>query len=174
MLLLKIQSLVIITQGLGNKMKGIITVTYIHMACHLSRGKNHVFIYTCRWTGFLSVKQLNPSICMIYRLQTTKKTANSNSVLHSSPYLQACALVRERRAKETCDNAHDCLGYITLQRGICMLPVTGVVAHLGKDRKDISMTHSHWVTLPACGQQVKHCMLSCHNHPNPRCYYKTG
>lgn len=49
-------------------------------------------------------------------------------------YLETGALVRERRAKEARDNAHDSLGYITLQDGICMLPVAGVVAHLGKDR----------------------------------------
>lgn len=47
-----------------------------------------------------------------------------------------------------------------------MLPVTGVVAHLGKERKAISVTHSHWITLPACGRQVRHCMLCCHKHPN--------
>lgn len=81
-------------------------------------------------------------------------------------YLQACALVRERRAKETCDNAHDGLSYITLQRSICMFPVTGVVAHLDKNRKHISMTHSHWITLPACGRQVKHLMLCFHKKRN--------
>lgn len=84
-----------------------------------------------------------------------------NAIRHNPDYLQACALVRERRAKETCDNAHDCLSYITLQCGIRMLPVAGVVAHLDKDRKDISMTHSHWITHPACERQVTyvHCML---------------
>lgn len=70
-------------------------------------------------------------------------------------YLQAGALVRERRAEEACDNAHDCLSYITLQRGVCMLPVAGVVAHLGTDRGDISMMRSRSIRLPACGQQVR-------------------
>lgn len=56
-------------------------------------------------------------------------------------YLQTGALVRERRAEETCDNAHDRLRYITLQHGICMLPVTGVVAHLEKDRKEMMRLH---------------------------------
>lgn len=107
--------------------------------------------------GFLSIKQQNSSIystwCMNFKwqLQHCLYVCISNVILHNLHYLQACALVRERRAKETCDNAHDCLRYITLQHGICMLPVTGVVAHLGKDRKDISMTHSHWITLPAHG-----------------------
>lgn len=65
-----------------------------------------------------------------------------NAIFHGPDYLQACALVRERRAKETCDNAHDCLCYITLQRDVRMLPVTCVVAHLGKDREHISMMQS--------------------------------
>lgn len=81
-------------------------------------------------------------------------------------YLETCALVGERRAKETCDNAHDCLGYITLQRGIRMLPVAGVVAHLDEGREDINVTHSHWITLPACGRQRRHCMLRYLNCPS--------
>lgn len=52
----------------------------------------------------------------------------------SPDYLQACTLVRERRAEETRDNAHHRLSYITLQHRIRMLPVTGVVAHLGKNK----------------------------------------
>lgn len=63
-------------------------------------------------------------------------------------YLQACALVRKRRAEETCDNAHDCFGYITLQHGICMLPVTCVVAHLRKDRDGNCMRHGYFMALP--------------------------
>lgn len=69
-------------------------------------------------------------------------------MLRSTDYLQACALVRERRAKEACDDAHDRLSYITLQHGIRMLPVTGVVAHLGKDRKILTWwtaTESHFL-----------------------------
>lgn len=55
---------------------------------------------------------------------------------NSSPhYLQACTLVRERRAEETCDNAHDGLGYVTLQHGIRMFPVAGGVAHLKQGRQ---------------------------------------
>lgn len=49
-------------------------------------------------------------------------------------YLQAGALVRERRAEETRDDAHDGFGYVTLQDRIRMLPVAGVVAHLRKHR----------------------------------------
>lgn len=45
-------------------------------------------------------------------------------------YLQTGALVREGRAEEGGDDAHDCLCHITLQNRVCMLPVTGVVAHL--------------------------------------------
>lgn len=69
-------------------------------------------------------------------------------MLRRADYLQACALVRERRAKEACDDAHDGLRYITLQHGICMLPVTGVVAHLGKDIKILAWwtaTESHFL-----------------------------
>lgn len=47
-------------------------------------------------------------------------------------YLQTCALVRERGAKETCDNAHYCVCYITLQHCICILPTAGVITHLKK------------------------------------------
>lgn len=75
-------------------------------------------------------------------------------------YLKACALVRKRRAEETCDNAHDCFGYITLQHGVRVLPVTGVVAHLSKDRRDVSMTHGHWIGLPACGRRVTCCVFT--------------
>lgn len=64
-------------------------------------------------------------------------------------YLKACALVRKGRAEETCDDAHDCVGYITLQRGVRMLPVTGIVAHLSKDGEYISIAHSHWIALPS-------------------------
>jgi len=78
---------------------------------------------------------------------------------HFQHYLQACALVRERRAEETCDNAHDCLSYITLQHGVCMLPVTGVVAYLSRDREDNNMKHSHWITLPGCNRLVHALML---------------
>lgn len=53
---------------------------------------------------------------------------------YSPDYLQACALVGERRAKETCDDAHDRLRYIALQDGVCMLSVTGVVANLEEEK----------------------------------------
>lgn len=49
-----------------------------------------------------------------------------------SDYLQAGALVRKGRAKEACDDAHDRLGYVALQRGVRMFPIAGVVAYLGK------------------------------------------
>lgn len=58
----------------------------------------------------------------------------SNAKFYCVDYLKACALVRKGRAEETCDNAHDRLSYITLQRGVRMFPVTGVVAYLGNDR----------------------------------------
>lgn len=45
-------------------------------------------------------------------------------------YLQAGALVRERRAEESCYNAHDRLRHILLQNDVCMLTVTCIVAHL--------------------------------------------
>lgn len=41
-ILLNIQSLLINTQGLGNRMRGRATITYIQTACHLCRGKNHI------------------------------------------------------------------------------------------------------------------------------------
>lgn len=82
-------------------------------------------------------------------------------ILHSPDYLQACALVRERRAEETCDNAHDGLCYITLKHGICMLPVAGVVAHLGRDKGDISVMHIQSIRLPACGRQVTYVCPCC-------------
>lgn len=63
---------------------------------------------------------------MYNRLPYSMKTATAKPF----DYLQACALIRKRRAEETRDDAHDCLRYITLQHGICVLPVTGVVAHL--------------------------------------------
>lgn len=75
-----------------------------------------------------------------------------------SDYLKACALVRKGRAKEACDNAHDCLCYITLQRGVRMFPVTGVVAYLGNDRECVRY-NAHRITLPACVHQLRHCGL---------------
>lgn len=70
-------------------------------------------------------------------------------------YLQARALVGERGAKETRDDAHDRLGDVTLQDGIRVLPVAGVVAHLGKGQKRYEhVMQSHWITLPTCGQHV--------------------
>lgn len=75
----------------------------------------------------------------------------------SADYLEACALVRKGRAKETCDDAHDRLCYITLQRGVRMFPVTGVVAYLGNDRKCV-MYNAHRITLPPRVRQVRHRM----------------
>lgn len=83
-------------------------------------------------------------------LNLLKTACISIATLYHPHYLQAGALVWERRAKEACDNAHDRLSYITLQRGVCMLPITGVVAHLGRDRGNISMVYGRWITLPAC------------------------
>lgn len=45
-------------------------------------------------------------------------------------YLQAGALVRERRAEEGGYDAHDRLCHIALQNSVCMLAVTCVVANL--------------------------------------------
>lgn len=93
---------------------------------------------------------------MYLRPLNISKTAGISAAMHCGPhYLQAGALVRKGRTEEACDNAHDCLCYITLQRGVCMLPVTGVVAHLGTDREDIRMMRSRSITLPACGPQVR-------------------
>lgn len=47
-------------------------------------------------------------------------------------------MVRKGGAKEAGDNAHDRLGYISLQRGVRMFPVTGVVAYLGNDREYVT------------------------------------
>lgn len=55
----------------------------------------------------------------------------------SHGYLQTGALVREGRAEEGGDDAHDRLCHVTLQNRVCMLPVTGVVAHLQTADTDI-------------------------------------
>lgn len=104
------------------------------MTSHLCKGQMSCFlrIICVRWVA--SLKQLFPAGKHMYEPVHT--------------YLQACALVRKRRAEETCDNAHDCLGYITLQHGICMLPVTCVVAHLRKDRDGNCMRQSYFMALP--------------------------
>lgn len=78
----------------------------------------------------------------------------------SADYLEACALVRKGRAKETCDDAHDRFCYITLQRGVRMFPVTGVVAYLGNDREYV-MYNAHRITLPPRVHQVRHRMPLC-------------
>lgn len=46
------------------------------------------------------------------------------------PHLQGGALVREGGAEEGGDDAHDDLGHVLLQDGVCVLPVAGVVAGL--------------------------------------------
>lgn len=85
--------------------------------------------------------------------------------IFGSDYLKACALVRKGRAKEACDNAHDRLCYVTLQRGVRVFPVAGVVAYLGNDREYV-MYNAHRITLPACVHQVRRCMLlgNIHSH----------
>lgn len=88
-----------------------------------------------------------------------------NLIFLSADYLEACALVRKGRAKETCDNAHDRLCYITLQRGVRMFPVTGVVAYLGNNREYV-MYNAHRITLPARVHRVSYCMMLCHIHPH--------
>lgn len=60
----------------------------------------------------------------------SKGTVNVSGMRHS--YLQACALVRERRAEEGGCDAHNRLGHVTLQNSVCMLSVACVVAHLNK------------------------------------------
>lgn len=88
-----------------------------------------------------------------------------NLIFLSADYLEACALVRKGRAKETCDNAHDRLCYITLQRGVRMFPVTGVVAYLGNNREYV-MYKAQRITLPARVHWVRYCMMLCHIHPH--------
>lgn len=46
------------------------------------------------------------------------------------PHLQGGALVGEGGAEEGGDDAHDDLGHVLLQDGVCVLPVAGVVAGL--------------------------------------------
>lgn len=74
-------------------------------------------------------------------------------------------MVGKGRAKETCDDAHDRLCYITLQRGVRMFPVTGVVAYLGNDREYV-MYNAHRITLPPRVHQVRHHMPLCHISPS--------
>lgn len=89
------------------------------MACNLYRKQSYSLLY-------------KNTVCVC--LCVCVDICISNATFHRVDYLKACALVRKGRAEETCDNAHDCLSYITLQRGVRMFPVTGVVAYLGNDR----------------------------------------
>lgn len=85
--------------------------------------------------------------------------------ISGSDYLKAGTLVREGRAEEACDDAHDRLRYITLQRGVRMFPVTGVVADLGRE----NLIHqAHPATLPACVHQPRHCTPLGNTHTNAR------
>lgn len=135
-------------QRFGKKNRGDIQEgTYIYMTCNLYRKQSYSLLYKITAGACLCV-----DVCILL------------DIFHSD-YLKACALVRKGRAKEACDNAHDSLCYITLQRGVRMFPVTGVVAYLGNNREYVTY-NAHRITLPACVHQVRHCMLLGDIHPH--------